>query len=240
MSPGDTAGLAREGMVDEALVRAMDVVHAFVHGDGDVEATLRHVASLAVEAVGADMAGLTIRDDRGRQATVVYTDRMIPEIDQAQYEHDSGPCVDAARTHEVVEIEDTRREARWPEFAAAAREHGVLSTLSVPVVVATDGLGALNFYDGTASFFDDAARRLAALFAGQCSVTSQYWGAASESMNLMAAMQSRAVIEQAKGVIMATSHCSEEQAFDLLRAQSQHENRKLRDIAAEIVARQCR
>jgi len=116
----------------------------------------------------------------------------------------------------------------------------VLSTLSVPVVVASDGLGALNFYAGTTSFFDDDARRLAELFAGQCSVASQYWSVATESTNLSAAMQSRAVIEQAKGVIMATSHCSAEQAFDVLRVQSQHENRKLRDIAAELVARQSR
>jgi len=224
--------------MDDALVRALDVVHAFVHGEGDVEATLREVTECALEAVGADMAGLTIRDDRGRQATVIYTDLMVPEIDQAQYDHDRGPCLDAARTQEPVEVEDTRREPRFPEFAATARAHGVLSTLSLPVVVASDGLGALNLYDGTASFFDDEARRLAGLFAGQCSVTSQYWSAAHESMNLAAAMLSRAVIEQAKGVVMATTRCTADQAFDLLRMQSQQENRKLRDVAAEIVSRQ--
>jgi len=217
----------------------MDAVHGFVHGEGDVEATLRRVTQLAVEAVGADMAGITILDDRGHHGTVVHTDRMVPEIDQTQYDSDRGPCLDAARRHEVVEVADTRRDDRWPEFAAAARAHGVLSTLSVPVV-ATNGLGALNFYNGTVSFFDDDARRLAGLFAGQCSVASRYWSAASESMNLTAAMQTRAVIEQAKGVIMATGHCSAEEAFELLRVQSQHENRKLRDIAAEIVAQQSR
>jgi len=85
----------------------MDVVHAFVHGEGDVDGTLRRVTDIAAEAVGADMAGLTIRDDGGHQGTVAYTDRMVPEIDQAQYDNDRGPCVDAARTREVIEIEDT-------------------------------------------------------------------------------------------------------------------------------------
>jgi hypothetical protein len=227
--------------VEDALVRAMDVVHAFVHGAGEMDRTLRQVAELAVEAVGADMAGLTIRDERGRPTTVVYTDRMVPEIDQVQYDWDRGPCVDAARTKQVLEIEDARTDERWPEFAAAAISHGILSTLSMPVVVVTDGLGALNFYDGTASFFrDDDKRRLAELFAGQCAVTGLYWTAANEAMNLTTAMQSRATIEQAKGVIMATMRCSAEEAFDVLRSQSQQENRKLRDIAAEIIARQAR
>src|SRR4051812_29723168 len=221
-------------------MRAMDLVHGFVHGEGDVEGILHQVAELSVAAVGADLAGLTIRDERGRATTVVYTDRIVAEIDQAQYDSDLGPCLDAARTRAVFEVDDMRSEERWPEFAAAAREHGVLSSLSVPVVVAANGLGALNLYDAAASFFDDDARRLASLFAGQCAVTSQYWSAAHESINLAAAMQSRAVIEQAKGVIMATAHCSADEAFELLRLQSQQENLKLRDLAAQIVSRQAR
>jgi len=226
--------------VDDALMRAMDVVHSFVQGEGDVEGTLRDVTELAVEAVGADMAGLTIRDERGRPSTVVYTDRMVPEIDETQYDNDRGPCLESSRTQQVLVADDLRTDDRWPEFAAAAREHGVLSSLSMPVVVAAHGLGALNFYAGTPGFFDADARRLADLFAGQCAVASQYWTASNESMNLAAAMKSRAIIEQAKGVIMATTRCTADEAFDLLRVQSQQENRKLRDIADEIVNRQTR
>jgi GAF domain-containing protein len=165
---------------------------------------------------------------------------MVPVIDEAQYEHDRGPCLDAARSGTTFEVGDVHTETRWPEFAAAAAEHGIRSSLSVPVVVASDGLGALNFYAGMPSFFDDDARRLAGLFAGQCAVTSQYWSAANASLNLAAALKSRAVIDQAKGVIMATAHCGEDEAFGLLRIQSQQENRKLRDIAAEVVSRQDR
>jgi hypothetical protein len=104
------------------------------------------------------MAGLTIRDDRGRPTTAVYTDRLVSEIDQAQYDNDRGPCLDAARTHIVFEVQDTRRDDRWPEFAAAAARHGVRSTLSMPVVAADDGIGALNFYDRRVSYFDPAKR----------------------------------------------------------------------------------
>jgi GAF domain-containing protein len=226
--------------MDEALVRAIETVQEFVGGTGDVEQTLREVAELATGAVGADMAGLTIRDERGRATTVVYTDRMVPEIDQAQYDNDRGPCLDASRAQQVFRIDDTMSDSRWPEFAKAARTHGVRSSLSIPVVVAARGLGALNFYDGNPSFFDAEKTRVANLFAAQCAITAQYWAVAHEATTLADAMQSRAVIEQAKGVIMATTRCPADDAFDLLRDQSMQENRKLRDIAAEIVDRQTR
>src|SRR4051812_43296894 len=201
--------------MDEALIRAIEKVTAFVHGDGDVEATLHEIAELSIEATGADMAGLTIRGENGRATTAVYTDAMVPEIDQAQYDNDRGPCLDAARTLQTLEVPDTQRDDRWPEFAAAAATHGVRSTLSIPIVVADDGLGALNFYDRTPGFFDDAKRAAARMFAGQCAVTSRYWSAAHKAATLAAALQTRAVIDQAKGVIMARTGRSADEAFEL-------------------------
>jgi transcriptional regulator with GAF, ATPase, and Fis domain len=221
-------------------MRAITVVHAFAAGSGDVEATLLELAELATEAVGADMAGLTVRDERGRPTTVVYTDRMVPEIDQVQYDADRGPCLDAGRTHTVFEIEDTQADDRWPEFASAGVAHGIRSTLSIPVVAANNGIGALNFYDHRSSYFDAAKRELAELFAGQCAITGLYWHHVNQAAGLAVAMQSRETIEQAKGVLMATTGCSAEHAFQLLREQSQMENRKLREIAQEIVDRQKR
>jgi transcriptional regulator with GAF, ATPase, and Fis domain len=226
--------------MEQQLMRAMTVVQEFVQGSAELDATLTEIATLATEAIDADMAGLTIRDDRGRPTTVVYTDRMVPEIDQAQYDHDRGPCLDAARTHTAFEVDDTRTDDRWPEFAATAAEHGIHSSLSMPVIVANDGLGALNFYDHRIAYFDTAKRDVARSFAGQCAVVGLYWSASSEATGLARAMETRSIIEQAKGVLMATTGCSAGDAFDLLREQSQSENRKLRDIAQEIVDRQKR
>jgi transcriptional regulator with GAF, ATPase, and Fis domain len=226
--------------MDTSLMRAMKLVHAFAAGPGDIEATLQQLAELATEAVGADMAGLTVRDERGRPTTVVYTDRMVPEVDQVQYDWDRGPCLDAARTHTIFEIEEMGTEHRWPEFAAAAVEHGIRSSLSMPVMAAGDGVGALNFYDHRAHHFDAERRAVAELFAGQCSITALYWHHRNQAAGLAAAMESRGVIEQAKGVLMATTGCSPDDAFGLLREQSQMENRKLREIAQEIVDRQKR
>jgi hypothetical protein len=157
-----------------------------------------------------------------------------------QYDNDRGPCLDAARTRTVFEVREMADDDRWPEFAAAALGHGMRSSLSMPVVVANDGLGALNFYDHRPGFFDSSKRELADLFAGQCAIVSTYWNASNEATNLARAMETRAVIEQAKGVIMGATGCTADDAFSLLTEQSQRENRKLREIAEEIVARQKR
>ena len=71
--------------MDDPMARAMSAVRAFACGEDDLEPTLTEIAASATDALGADMAGLTIRDDRGRPTTVVYTDRMVAEIDQVQY-----------------------------------------------------------------------------------------------------------------------------------------------------------
>lgn len=221
-------------------MRAMKLVQSFTAGPGDIEATLQELTQVALEAVGSDMAGLTVRDERGRPTTVVFTDRMVPEIDQAQYDSDRGPCLDASRTRTVFEIEDMASDGRWPEFARAAVEHGIHSSLSIPVVAASNGLGALNFYGRGRASFDGRKRAVAELMAGQCSITALYWQHANQAAGLAAAMESRATIEQAKGILMGVTGCSPDDAFDLLRQQSQAENRKLRDIAQEIVERQRR
>lgn len=226
--------------MDRPLMHAVTAANRFVQGHAKLEPTLQEVSAAAVEALRADMAGLTMRDERGRPTTVVYTDVMVPEIDQVQYDYDRGPCVDAARTHTVFEIEQMDTEERWPDFAEAARRHGIRSSLSMPVVVANNGLGALNFYDSHANFFNSEKRELAALFAAQCATVGLFWSVKHEADTLANALESRAAIEQAKGVIMGTTGSTPDEAFALLREQSQRENRKLRDIAEEIVARQKR
>ena len=99
--------------------------------------------------------------------------------------------------------------------------------------------GGLNFYGVESAAFTVDDERLASAFADQASVivanTRAYWAAFEMTMNLTVAMESRGVIEQAKGILMGSHRVTAATAFDMLRHRSQHENRKLRDIAAEIV-----
>lgn len=109
----------------------------------------------------------------------------------------------------------------------------------MPLVVAHEGIGALNFYSRTPGNFDDGDEQLAGAFAAQAAIvlanTQAYWDARQLNEQLTQAMASRATIEQAKGVVMAGRRCGEDEAFEILVRASQRENRKLREIAEQIV-----
>jgi len=226
--------------VTDPMNHGIRVVHEFIGGATNLGDALTELSNLAVTSSGADMAGLTVNDERGTPATVVYTDSMVPEIDQAQYEADRGPCLSAFREGHTVLIADVTTETRFPEFTDVARQHGIRTTFSVPLVVGGRGIGALNFYATVPETFDDEAVEVCTYVGRQAAIIAAYFDKAEQAQHLQQAMVSRAVIEQAKGVIMASVGCTSEEAFDLLRQQSQTENRKLRDIAEEIVAVQAR
>jgi GAF domain-containing protein len=228
----------------EPVVEALGAVREFVAGRQGLDDTLLEVSRLAVEALEADMAGLTLLDADGRATTAVATKPEAVEVDQAQYDADRGPCLDAFREAQVKRVDDVRSEVRWPEFADAAAAHGVLSSLSLPLVIQGEGIGALNLYSGRPEHFSEVHEAGGSEFASGAAVAlasaRAYWAQAERADGLARAMESRAVIEQAKGVIIATTGASADEAFELLRAQSQSENRKLREIAAEIVEAQRR
>jgi len=224
----------------DTSTRAVAIVHEFIGGGCSLGEALEAISALATAALGADMAGLTLMTDAGRPSTVVYTDRMVPEIDQAQYDTDRGPCLEAFRQRRTVHVADVADEQRWPEFADAAKRHGMRTSLSIPLIVGGRGIGALNFFGGETGRFDDHATERGTIFTRHAAIIAAYYDRAEEADNLQRAIQSRAEIDQAKGIIMATTGGGADHAFELLREQSQRENRKLRDIAGEIVARQQR
>jgi GAF domain-containing protein len=205
---------------------------------------LDRVTELAARTVGnCTFAGITVGQD-GSMETPVYTDERSPRVDQVQYDAGTGPCVDAFRTGEVKQIHDTATEQRWRAFCDAALDEHIRSTLSVPLDVSgnrTEVLGALNLYSEVPDAFDDEARASTESFAQQAAIVMAnaraYWGVKELSDQLQVALESRATIEQAKGILIAQSQVSPEDAFKLLVRASQRENRKLREIAAEIVER---
>jgi GAF domain-containing protein len=201
--------------------------------------TLTRVSEMTVAAVpGADFVGITMTVD-GKPGTGVFTDPTAPEVDQTQYETGEGPCLEAFRSGEIMEIESTADDGPWPAFRAACLEHGLHSTLSLPLVVADDRVGALNLYASKARAFGDEDVEVARLFAAQAAIVlanaQAYWDARVLSEQLGQALETRSEIDQAKGIIMATMRCSADEAFHQLVRQSQRQNVKLRDLAREIV-----
>jgi GAF domain-containing protein len=185
------------------------------------------------------MAGITMLMD-GRPRTGVFTDPEAPDIDTAQYDSGHGPCLDAFRDQQIYRIDSTEEEERWPEFTKEARAHGIIATLSTPMIARGESLGALNLYSRTA-VFDEAASGRVLDFARQAAIvlanTQLYWEARQLTDNMQQAMRSRSAIDQAMGILMADGGRSPDEAFQLLTRASQRENRKLRDIATDIVAR---
>ena len=203
--------------------------------------TLDRVAHLAEASVpAADFTALTMLVE-GRARTAVFTDEMAPEIDAAQYETGIGPCLDAFRHGEVFVIDDTEKDERWGAFSEAAAAKGIRSTLSLPLVANHEGVGAMNFYSREPNGFSDDEVEVGSQFATQAAIVlanaQAYWDAHQLSQDLATAMKSRATIEQAKGILMGAQRCSSDEAFQILVRASQRENRKLREIAEELVNR---
>jgi GAF domain-containing protein len=213
----------------------------FFVGDATLGETLQKVSDLACTAVNnADMVGITMLVE-GRARTAFFTDETAPQIDAAQYETGIGPCLDAFRYQQVFRIGDMKQDRYWPPFSEAASAHGIGSSLSVPLSARHEGVGALNFYSRSPGAFADDDVHLALQFASQAAIVlanaQAYWDAHQLSQDMVQAMKSRATIEQAKGILMAAQRCSADEAFEVLTRASQRENRKLREIAEEIVAR---
>ena len=213
---------------------------AFFVGDGSLRETLHRVSELTVEALDpVDFVGLTMAID-GTRRTAVFTDLTSPEIDQAQYDSGEGPCLDAFETGRVVAVDSMIDAGPYPAFRAAAAAHGINSTLSLPLVVDQGTVGAMNLYSRIPVGFTETDRGLASSFAAQASIvlanTQAYWDAYDLSVNYREAMASRAVIEQAKGILMGAQRCTPDEAINMLRDASQRENVKLREIAARLVA----
>jgi GAF domain-containing protein len=235
--------MADHRMADYAdhLAEGITELSRLLVNEESLDDTLQRVADLACRNTGgADIAGVTMLRD-GKPTTTVYTDPTSPEIDSAQYETGSGPCMDAFREQRVFRIADTEVDESWTAFSAAAFDRGVRSTISFPLSVRGSGTGALNLYSRKPEAFSDDDEDHGMLFAQQASVAlanaQLYDSAYRMTQQLQDALVSRAAIDQAKGVLMARNGVSAEEAFGLLRTTSQQENRKLRDVAQEIVDR---
>jgi GAF domain-containing protein len=202
-------------------------------------ATLVRVAQLAKETLaGAAEASVTLVQTAG-MVTVGVTGMVAAELDERQYDEGFGPCMDAAVSGAAVAIPDTAAEDGYRDFAAVARRLGVTGVLSVGLPLDHRIVGSLNVYRTDGGLFDqetvDAIRAFARFAAGAVVNAGAFAEATETARNLRLAMQSRAVIEQAKGILMARHRCPPDEAFELLAAESQRTQRKLRDIARDVV-----
>ena len=224
----------------DGLDQGREALRRFLAGKDDLTAMLDQIVLLAVESVpSCDAASITMLR-KGAPTTVASTHAAATAIDEAQYELGDGPCLSALR-HRGTEHLRSAIEERWPPVVAKAREEGMLSTFSVFLGDEDLVLGSLNLYSANPAGFDEGSQSAGALFADQLGIAAAnavaYSDARDLAVSLQRAMESRATIEQAKGILVAAQRCTPTEAFDILVKASQRENRKLRTIAEEIVHR---
>ena len=233
-------------VVTEDLIRQLDDVTAALDGlsrvlnqEEDLEVILHRACLQAVHAIPeADAASVTLlRGDEPH--TAATTDEVAAEIDHAQCRADEGPCLEAAKSGEVMRVTVADVGNRWPAFAEAAARGGVTSYLSAPLFVDEEYHGSLSLYGDQAHGFRELDAALLELYTaaaeGALGNARRYLLSRQHIEQLREALTSRAVIDQAKGMLMAANRTTADEAFDELVRRSQRSNVKLRDVAARIV-----
>ncbi|MBB3676066.1 GAF and ANTAR domain-containing protein [Modestobacter versicolor] len=221
-------------------VEALERLGRLSLADQSVESVLQTVVDLAKQVLpGGPEASISMVVN-GRPSTPSSTAQLALELDESQYTRGYGPCLTAASSGAEVEIADTSTETRWADYCRVAAERGNGSSLSVPLSVEGRVVGALNLYATEAHAFDDAARATARRFAPYAAVAASnvyaYQHARDLADNLRVALESRALIDQAKGILMERHRLDADEAFRALASVSMRTNTKVRDVAEELIA----
>ena len=208
--------------------------------DTTLETTLQRIVDVAHRAI-PDTVGVSITLKKGhRPYTAAATSEQVKAIDEREYAVDEGPCISAMETGELQVLDDVATEERWPKFTQVCREEGLASSLGAPLCVGDEPYGAMNVYAITPHAFKEEHREALQLLADQAGValanTRTYSECSDKIRQLQEALETRVIIEQAKGVLMATERCDPDTAFETLKTRSQRTNRKLRVVAEEVVA----
>ena len=188
---------------------------------------------------GCTDASVTMQRTKGPVTAATTSERAL-RVDQWEYATGLGPCMDALRDGKEHYVGDHAAAEAYEGFAPVLAEAGLCSVYGLPLLVGGETLGALNLYaTGDDAFVDATSVTLARHVARQAAMTLHnlrvYDAARTLAQQLEVALESRAVIEQAKGILMAQRDCSDDEAFDMLRRASQRENIKLREVAQRIV-----
>lgn len=225
----------------DEIAEALERFGALLRTSMDLSTLLQAVSAQIVATIpGADMAGVTtLSADSGQPETVACTDERALDVDIDQYRADEGPCLESARTRQVVRVRVEDAALRWPQFAANIAGMGVASFLSAPLTIDERHVGALNLYGFGDHGFTEIDEVLLQVFVA--AVEGAVWNARRaeqwrfEVDGLRAAMKTRATIDQAKGMLMALHGISEDRAFEVLVQQSQQRNIRVAVVAAEVV-----
>jgi GAF domain-containing protein len=214
-------------------------LHALHFTTDGLSALLEQITVLAADTVDVDTSvGITLIR-QGRAVTVTATDERAERLDEMQYNEGDGPCLSCARAGEVVTMDNSTIDERWPEYQVRATDAGLRGSLSMPLRLGEEAAGAMNFYFFESHTLLDQERSMIGQFCDEASRTMslalRHDQLATQNDHLHTAMGTRRVIDQAIGIIMAQNRCSAGEAFGVLRRASQNRNVKINQLAAEMI-----
>lgn len=229
------------GGVDHvALRRAMAAyAAALVAGDYDVAEVLYQLSDECVGVLGLAGAGVSLRNADGELEFVTATDGRASRMESAQVRIGDGPCFHAFRTGCVVAVPDLHEDDRWPDHGEIARAVGYRGVAGVPMPVGRAPIGALNLYDSEGRCWTadelDVAALLANMAAGYVLMARSLADSRTLTQQLQHALDSRVVVEQAKGMLAAQLTVDVNEAFERLRRHARRNRLRVRDVAREVV-----
>lgn len=230
-----------EANQDTAVLQLQDILIGAENVDGFLDGLAGFAASTLSGLAGTGIeCAVTLKRHR-HTATVAGSSPRAVELDHIEQRVGDGPCIRALFTMAPELLNDVNTDDRWPEYQKRLAEHGVYSTLGIPLDIGQGASAALNFFAPAPGIFAagifDRAAEFGELASRTLHLSVRLETAQARAQNLEAAMQSRTAIDVACGVIMAQNRCSQKEAMDILAKVSSNRNQKLRDVAVELLDR---
>jgi GAF domain-containing protein len=230
-------------IVDERLAQTFVELADTLVGGFDLMEFLHMLTERCVELLEVDAAGLLLADARGRLQLVAASTEQARVAELFQIQNDEGPCLDSYRSGQPVIVPDitTERAAeRWPRFSAAAGEMGFAAVHAIPMRLRDQVIGTLNLFGTAANGLDPAVARAARALVDVATIGILQERATREQElvagQLQVALNSRVIIEQAKGILAERMRVTPDQAFIVLRAYSRNHNHPLTRLAGDVIS----
>src|ERR1022692_3523024 len=223
-------------LLSETFVELTDTMVA----DFDVIDFLHVLTDRSVQLLDVSAAGLLLADPRGELRVVAASSEAARLLELFQIQSDQGPCLDCFRTGQPIDAEDLAASAqRWPRFAPAPQQAGFAAVQALPMRLRNQVIGALNLFRASPGAFPPADKRVGQALADVATISLLHERSMrhSDTLNeqLQTALNSRVIIEQAKGKLAERLGLDMDQAFTLLRDFARNRNRRLSDLAQAFI-----
>jgi transcriptional regulator with GAF, ATPase, and Fis domain len=226
-----------EAVLARVFIRLADTLAS----DFDIVELLQRLSADSVEVLDAEAAGVMLADARGSLRLIASSDERMRLLEIFELQGEQGPCLDAFATGRPVQANAVDSQARWPDFAPRATDAGFQMMCAVPLRLRTDTIGALNLFRRTDELFTDAEMDIAQAMGEMAAIGLIQERALRErsllTEQLQAALISRVIIEQAKGMLAEYLSLNVDEAFHLLRTYARTRNLKLSEVASDVVNR---